>query len=224
MTPFEQGFIKAAMAEGLNHYHAIELLKQASGIGAYFASGPASRSYELNSPNAAAIGDLIGGGSITGEALTEMALGRLGGRKSEDRSKTISENTDKLDSEGYGANAHRYGKTYAGPSALIGGVGGALSGAALGGGLGGPGMFDGGVGGALSGAALGGGLGTLGGGALGYMGGGLQGLYDKFVTNHTNDDSKRRAHDFKSKHPYATALPFGDVIGAAMSKGKKQKD
>ncbi|NBQ67453.1 MAG: hypothetical protein EBU46_00945 [Nitrosomonadaceae bacterium] len=201
MTPFEQGFIKAAMAEGLNHYHAIELLKQASGIGAYFASGPASRSYELNSPNAAAIGDLIGGGSITGEALTEMALGRLGGRKSEDRSKTISENTDKLDSEGYGANAHRYGKTYAGPSALIGGVGGALSG-----------------------AALGGGLGTLGGGALGYMGGGLQGLYDKFVTNHTNDDSKRRAHDFKSKHPYATALPFGDVIGAAMSKGKKQKD
>lgn len=47
------------------------------------------------------------------------------------------------------------------------------------------------------------------------VGGATGGAYDKFVANHTSDNSQADAIKMKSEHPFLTALPFGDAIGSA---------
>ena len=231
MTPYQRGF-----------------LKRASSVGAYFASGPAMRGMALNSPNSALWGGALAqsaaqAGNAAGRgtgipagvgvgSLTNMLVSRMAGKDPAERRHTIHEHTDKLEHEGYKANAHRYGKRLAGPTAGLYGVAGAGLGAYLQShadrGIGGIGSFSSGEGVPVADLLAGGLAGGLGGAALGaglgYLGGGAHGLYDKFVTNHTSEDSKHRAETFKAKHPYSTALPFGDVFGAGMSRGMKLED
>ena len=229
MTPFERGFLKQAAVHGVSEQAAYQLAKYGSGVGAYFASGPAQRGYALNSPYAS----MVGGGALVGVNQAapgvgnlgtiplEMLLARMSGGGEQERADSIKEHLGSLENEGYGSNAHRYGKTLAMPMAAVGALAGGVGGGYLGMQEDGKIGNGGSVSNRLLGALLGAGAGGLAGGASGYLGGGVQGLYDKFVTGHTSDESKERAKTFKTKHPYLTALPLGDVFGAAMSKDMK---
>jgi len=117
----------------------------------------------------------------------------------------------KLKNHGYGSAIGRGAKLGI-PGSLLGAVAGGL-------------LSDnrGDTAGILRDSAIGAGIG---GGALGLLGG-LRGAYDKFVVDHTSDESQEHARKFKSEHPLATAFPFGgDLAGAAFSDkphGKQEK-
>ena len=53
------------------------------------------------------------------------------------------------------------------------------------------------------------GVGTLGVGAL-------AGVWDRAVVGHTSPETHRRVSKMKARHRYTTALPLGDVVGAAV--------
>lgn len=54
-------------------------------------------------------------------------------------------------------------------------------------------------------------------------GGALGGAYDKFVANHTSDNSQAAAVKMKSEHPFLSALPFGDAFGAGFYDTSNKK-
>ena len=213
---FERGFMKAAMAHGVKPLMAVELLKYA-----------AKHEEEEGS---SAVGRYFGGMAVQdAERINQLVSTEEGMEKAR----------KELKQRGYGEQMGHSIRRIAPLLGTLGAISGGLGGASLGwqyvdnhrhyGSLD-PvevdnrsemrnfldflkhsGRLVGGAAlGGLGGAALGGGLGLLGGAATGATHGAAQ----KFMSNHTSDESQRRALKMKAKHPYATLLPFGDVVGA----------
>ena len=146
-------------------------------------------------------------GSILG-ANAGKAMGSQGFSK-ETRQKNLQETDDKL--------RHRSTISNAGHSALNMGALSALLGAGVGayathdiqsipgGHYEGPSMLQSALGtGAIS-------------GLLGGAMGGLNGVSNSLVHKETSDETHKRTNNLLSKHPISTALPYGDVAGAADS-------
>lgn len=83
-------------------------------------------------------------------------------------------------------------------------------GAGLGGIASGNGPDEGAVERILKGVGAGAGIGVAG----GAIGGAARGALDSAILKNTGHDSDRRAVEMKSRHPFATSLPFGDAAGA----------
>lgn len=194
-----------------------QLIKQADDgtrLGAYFASKPAERSYHLNSPHTALGTTLMANPVADVVGLREMLLARMAGRTSKERGEKLDDNVSRLEQDGYLRSGHRYGKRWAKPGAVWGAILGGLIGASLDQDK----LFrPRGQARAIN-TLAGAGAGAIGGAVGGYLGGAPTGVLDKFIIRHTSAGSKARARKFKSEHPYATALPFGDVVGAALSE------
>ena len=194
--------------------------ENSSGVGRYFASKALRTQAISQHPGKAIIGATPGMLPYAGLPIsllggTEMASSRLALGGPEDRNKAYETADKELKENSYGQNAHQLGKSWAGPQAILGGVAGGALGAlypwvAPNGGT--PTTAD-----HINSGLAGAGLGLLGGAGIGYLSGGAGGLVNKFIANHTSDESRQRAGAMKAKHPYATALPFGDMVGAAKS-------
>lgn len=151
----------------------------------------------------------------------EMISNRLGGKTEKERKKTLDEHFHKLKHDSASHSAGRYAKAFL-PSQM---AGGALVGGALGAYLGNHPIdasakfFTEGDswGNMASNAGMGAGAGALATGGLGALVSGTSGLIDSVIAKHLSHDSEDRAKKFKSKHPYSTSLPFGDMVGAATS-------
>lgn len=179
-------------------------LKEASRAGAYFASGAIPREYLNDHPvGLGALGGLPYAGGLASGVGADIGGG------------IEAKNTDpfkRLNSESYGESTLRRGK-----SGVKYGLGAGLVSALLGAGLtrfgGNPELENMGkslmLGGAMMPAATG-------------LAGGVLGAYDKFVASHTSKDSQRAARTMKAEHPLSTALPFGDMVGAAVYGGKRK--
>jgi branched-subunit amino acid ABC-type transport system permease component len=214
---FKYGFIKAAIDNGLNLLQAGELLKlaESSGLGRYFAQKAIAGQTYVDNPARSVPGLTLGSVPYVNLlGIPEMLANRFLGKKDE-RGKRMNQSLQDMKARTMGENTWHTAKQWAKPMALLGG----LAGAAIGGYAGshvGPDpeilstkemLINGGVG-----ALIGTGVGGLGGG----LGGGLAGATNKYITNNTTNESQHRALKMKNEHPYLTALPFGDMIGARM--------
>jgi hypothetical protein len=214
---FKYGFIKAAIDNGLNLLQTGELLKlaESSGLGRYFAQKAIAAQTYVDNPARSVPGMMLGSVPYVSLLGTpEMFASRFLGKKDE-RGKRMNQSLQDMKARTTGENTWHSAKQWAKPMALLGG----LAGAAIGGYAGshvGPDpeilntkemLMNGGVG------AL---IGTGVGGLVGGLGGGLGGAINKYITNNTTNESQHRALKMKNEHPYLTALPFGDMIGARM--------
>ena len=163
----------------------------------------------IATPNAILNEALPGSGLITG-IPTEMAMNRanLGGT-TKDRRANMDKTHNELKQRSLGGNAAHGAKALMGPMALLG----ALSGAGVGAFIGHNKQDD--HWNALSGGLAGLGAGALGGGAIGGIAGGIGGGVNKLIQENASDESHSRAKKMVAQHPYLTALPFGDMAGAA---------
>jgi hypothetical protein len=178
-------------------------LKEASRIGAYFASGAIPREYSNDHP--VGLG-LLAGAPYAGSIAASVGADVGGGLEAKE-----SDPFKRLNSESYGQAAMRRGG-----SGVKFGLGAGLVTALLGAGLN---RFAG----SSDARSIGDGL-MLGGAmlpAVAGISGGLSGAYDKFVASHTSEDSQRAARNMKADHPLSTALPFGDMVGSAVYGGKR---
>lgn len=73
---------------------------------------------------------------------------------------------------------------------------------------------------ALAGAGIGGVAGLVGGG----FGGATAGFLNKLLSKTYGEDAKEHSIKLTKKHPYATALPFGNVVGAVKNQSKSAED
>lgn len=192
----------------------IKQAEDGSRLGAYFASKPAERSYHLDNPGTSLGLSLLANPAADLVGIREMLLARMSGKNVKERGEKLDDNVDQLKQDGYLRSGHRYGKRFIRPGALWG----ALIGGLLGMRSNRQQIWHRQPSARWTNVLAHAGVGALGGAAGGYVGGAGLGLADKFIVRHTSDGSRARARKFKAEHPYATALPFGDMVGAALSE------
>ena len=153
-----------------------------------------------NSPNTEfglSLLDMVTGSSanpITNPVIQSFSNNASLGYGDNNRLKSLQKTDKKLQEKGYIDNMMEQGGNFAGPGAVLGALGGGISGGIPGAGLG----------------AIAGGLGA-------GIGGAGVGALTKFISNNTSKDSKARAMAMKAKHPYLTNLPLGSMIGATLA-------
>ena len=153
---------------------------------------------------------------------TGIAMGQrriTPGSTPEERKKVIKEMIKNTRGMTYGQAAGRGAKRLVGPGAALGAGVGLLGGAATGGYLGGQQSGD--IKDVLMGAGLGAGAGLLGGSALGAGigagSGALGGMLNRLILGNISPSTAQRASNMYAEHPYATSLPFGDMVGAGIA-------
>ncbi len=221
MTPFERGFFKAAAQHNIKQADVGSWFSKYLNMKAQPSQGKMDHPWKALSSVPGTVVD-NGLATFTGIApgFGEMMGSRaaLGGDP-KTREKTMKDSTQDTNSRSYGQQA-MHGLKKSGPAALVSGLAGGGMGYLLGHmmnrGQNIPGMPAGlptihtspwatAAGGAIGGAAS----------AAGTMT--LVSLLNKLVTNNTKPENQAKSRDLKAKHPYATALPFGDMIGAAVA-------
>ena len=236
---YDRGFFKAALANNIDPLTAVELLKLASssGIGRYFAEKGVLGDAMIDHPYRMTAGTIPGqvlghaafaaGGPLAAtlaSPLTEMgAVATFGGKQN--RKEKYQEASDAVKERGTLENMHHSGKKLTPLMAALGALAGGGIGAMQGhdsqyghgplthGNLLEPYSTSHTIGSGLLGAGIGAGVGAL----SGYAGGALGGAINSAETKGPSEESRQRALKMKTNHPYLTSLPFGDVIGAAVS-------
>lgn len=220
---YAAGFIKAAMDNGATPDQAVTILKKyaegegSSWGGRYLAQHAVPSAAQTDYPwrltamslpfSTMIHPELLGGAlpavgaSIAAAPVVEMLRARAMGGAGEGLKEKYEKAVRRVEGDSTMKNMARTAGKWALPGALAGGLGGVI-------------LSD-----AVSGVLPGdtwqiGGAGALGGLLGGTLGGGLNGLLQSAILKNTTPETKRRAIAMKSKHPYATALPFGDMIGA----------
>jgi hypothetical protein len=172
-----------------------------AGIGA--TTGKGQHIFEA-ATGGAGLGGYLGGmiGAPMGNSLGSQGL------TEEQRNKTLSETDKGLSERSTAGNVLHSGKNMG----LLGGTVGGLYGAGIG--LANPhGVFGDNIA-PWQRALIGGGIGAVGGGASAGLAGGALGGINKFIHNYTSDETHNRSRNMLARHPMATTLPFGDVVGA----------
>lgn len=185
---FEQGYsdrVKQAVGNDSNW------------LGRYLATKGIRPGMQNERPWRTMVGNTLGlGGLALG---VPNAIGEYG-LSLDKRKELLDKVTSDPMSKSYGEMAMHGAGNWVGPGAVVGGVAGTIGGGVLGGGLG-----------SIVGMGVGAGVGAL----AGLSQGALNALLQKLILRNVSRSSVSRAAQLKQEHPLLSALPFGDMIGAA---------